>query len=89
MHGSSASDESDPYPGSDHVGGRDAEGGQIYVGGVFVAHLARWEEFFLDGNTWPSFLFPVLVGMTRGKNSSKYFFARYVTFATHGKFGAC
>ena len=54
-----------------------------------MAHLARWEEFFLDGNTWPSFLFPVLVGMTRGKNSSKYFFARYVTFATHGKFGAC
>ena len=49
IHDSIASDAADPYRGSDHVGGRDAGGGQIWCGGVFAAHLACWEEFSLDG----------------------------------------
>ena len=49
IYDSSASDAADPYPGSDRVGGRDAGRGQIWGGGVFAAHLACWEEFFLDG----------------------------------------
>ena len=63
---SSASEEADPYSWSDHVGGRDAGRGKIWGGGVFVAHLACWEEILLDGNTWPGFLFPGLVDIARG-----------------------
>ena len=66
IHDSSTSDAADPCQGSDHIGGRDAEGGQILGGGVFAAYLACWEEFFLDGKTWPDFLFPVLVDIARG-----------------------
>ena len=58
-------------------------------GGVFAAHLACWEEFFLDAKTRPGFLFPVLVGIARGESSRKQCFSRYVSFATHVKFRAC
>ena len=57
-----------PIPGEIMLGGRDAGGGKIWGGGVFAAHLACWEEFFLDGKTWPGFLFPVLVGIGRGES---------------------
>ena len=48
IHDSSASDAADPKAGSDHVGGRDAGGRQIWGGGILAARLARGEEFFLD-----------------------------------------
>ena len=86
LHDSIVSDAADPYPRSDHVGGRDAGGRQIW-GGVFAAHLACWEEFLLDGKTWPGFLFPVLAA--RGESSRKQCFSRYVSFAMHVKFCAC
>ena len=89
IHDSSASDAADSYPGSDHVGGRDARGGQIWGGGVFAAHLAYWEELFLDGKTCPGFLFPVLLGIARGESSRKQCFSHYVSFATHVESCAC
>ena len=89
IHDSSASDTADPYPSSDHVGGRVAGGGKSWGGGVFAAHLACWDEFFLNGKTWPCFLFPVSVGIARGGSSRKPCFSRYVSFATHVKFCAC
>ena len=70
IHDSSASGAADPYPGSDHVGGRDEEEGRS-GGGIFAAQLACWEEFSLDGTTWPGFFFPALVGITRCGNSIK------------------
>ena len=54
-----------------------------------AAHVACWETFFLDGKTWPGFLFLVLVGIARGESSRKQYFSRYVSFATHVKFCAC
>ena len=89
IHDPNASDAADPYPGSDHDGGRDARGGKIWGRTVFAAHLASWAESFLDGKTWPGFLFPVLVGIARGRSSRKQCFSRYVSFATHVIFCAC
>ena len=58
-------------------------------GCVFAAHLACWEEFFLNEKTWPGFLFPFLVGIARGGSSRKQCSSRYVSFATHVKLCAC
>ena len=54
-----------------------------------MPHLACWEEFFRNRKTWPGFLFPVLVGITRGESSRKQCFSHYVSFATHVKFCVC
>ena len=78
-----------PIPGRIMLGVRDAAGGQTWGGGDFAAHLACWEEYFLDGKTWPDFLVPVLVGIARGESLRKQSFSRYVSFATHVKFCAC
>ena len=70
------------------LGERDAAGGQNWGGGVFAAKLARWEELFLDGKTWPGFLFAVLDGIARGESSNERCFSRYDSFVMHVKFCA-
>ena len=89
IHDSSASDAADPYPGSDHVGGTRCSRGANLGWRCSAAHLACWAESFLGGKTRPGFLFPVLVGIARGKSSIKQCFSRYVSFATHVKLCAC
>ena len=63
---STASDQADPYPWSDHFGGRGARRGKNWGRVFFAAHLACWEKIFLDGKTWPGFLSPDMVDIARG-----------------------
>ena len=50
---------------------------------------ACWNGFFVDGKTWPGFLFPVLVAIARGESTRKRCFSRYVIFAARVQYCPC